>query len=81
MNYNLINLIQLMLLVICVTGIFSCAVYSYRSLKYQVKKNISENILYQWLEVIRKMLPEDYIIYEKYGIWRYSEHLKIKMML
>lgn len=80
MNYNLINLIQLMFLVICFTGIFSYAVHSYKNLKYKTEKNITANILIQWLEFVKKLLPRDYIIYEKYGIWRYLERFKMEMM-
>ncbi|MGH4124037.1 MAG: hypothetical protein ACREV6_14020 [Clostridium sp.] len=80
MNYNLINLIQLMFLVICFTSIFSYTVYTYKNLKHKVEENIIKNILIQWLGFIKKILPEDYIIYEKYGIWIYLERFKMEMM-
>ncbi|MBU3128327.1 hypothetical protein LGL55_06700 [Clostridium tagluense] len=80
MNYDLINLIQLMFLVICFTGIFSYTVYAYKNLKHKVEEKITKNILIQWLGFIKNILPEDYIIYEKYGIWIYLERFKMEMM-
>lgn len=80
MNYDLINVIELMFLVISFTSIFSYAVYSYRNIKNEAEENVTNNILIQWLEFIKKLLPEDYIIYEKYCIWIYSERLKMEMM-
>ncbi|MBU3160773.1 hypothetical protein KPL37_13585 [Clostridium frigoris] len=80
MNYDLINLIQLMFFVICFTGIISYTVFSYKNLRHKIKKNDTRNILIQWLGFIKKVLPEDYIIYEKYGMWIYVERLKIEMM-
>jgi hypothetical protein len=81
LNYDLINLIQLMFLVVCFTAIFSYTVYSYKNLKHKAEENITTNILIKWLEFINKLLPRDYIVYEKYGIWRYSGRFKMKMML
>ena len=80
MNYDLINLIQLMFLVICFTGILSSTLYFYKNFKHKTEGNITKSILIQWLGFIRKVLPEDYIIYEKYGMWIYVERLKIEMM-
>ena len=80
MNYDLINLIQLMFLVICFTSIFSYAVYTYKNVNRKVKENVIRNILIQWLEFIKKLFPEDYIIYEKYGIWRYLGRFRAEMM-
>ena len=80
MNFDLINLIQIMFLVICFTSIFSYAVYSYRNLKHKVEENATRNILIHWFEFIKRLLPEDYIVYEKYGIWRYLGRFKIEMM-
>ncbi|MBZ9607440.1 hypothetical protein G9F73_006345 [Clostridium estertheticum] len=80
MNYDLINLIQLMFLVICFASIVSYTVYSYKNLKYKTEENVARNILIQWLGFIKKILPEDYIIYEKYGMWIYTERFKIEMM-
>lgn len=80
MNYDLINLIQLMFLVICFASIVSYTVYSYKNLKYKTEGNVARNILIQWLGFIKKILPEDYIIYEKYGMWIYTERFKIEMM-
>lgn len=80
LNCNLINLIQLMLLVICFTGIFSYAVRSYKNIRHKIQENIARNISTQWFQFIEKLLPEDYIIYEKYGIWRYMDRFKIIMM-
>lgn len=80
MNYDLINLIQLMFLVILVASIFSYTVYSCKNLRQRTEENITRNILIQWLGFIKKLLPEDYITYEKYGIWIYLERFKIEMM-
>ena len=80
MNYDLINLIQLMFLVICFASIFSYTVYSYKNFKHKTEQNVTRNILIQWLGFIKKLLPEDYIIYEKYGMWIYIERFKIEMM-
>lgn len=80
MNSNLINLMQIMFLVICFTSIFSYAVYSYKNFKHKAEENVTKNILIQWFEFIKKILPEDYIVYEKYGVWRYLGRFKIKMM-
>lgn len=80
MNYNLINFVQLMFLVICFTTIFSYAVYSYKKLKHKAKINVTTNIVTLWLGFIKKLLPEDYIIYEKYGVWRYFGRFKMEMM-
>lgn len=80
MNYDLINLIQLMFLVILVASIFSYTVYSCKNLRQKTEKIGTRNILIQWLGFIKKLLPEDYITYEKYGIWIYFERFKIEMM-
>ncbi|MCB2353651.1 hypothetical protein [Clostridium estertheticum] len=80
MNYDLINLIQLMFLVICFTGILSYTLYTYKSFKHKTKENITRSVLIQWLGFIKKVLAENYIIYEKYVIWIYVERLKIEMM-
>lgn len=80
MNYDLVNLIQLMFLVMCFAGILSYTVYSYKNFKHKVEKNVTRNILIQWLEFIKKLRPEDCMIYEKYGIWIYLERFKIEMM-
>jgi len=80
LNYDLINLIQLMFLVICFASIVSYTVYSYKNLRHKIEKNGTRNVLIQWLGFIKKVAPEDYIIYEKYGMWIYVERLKIEMM-
>lgn len=80
LNYNLVNLIQLMFLIIWVTSVFSYALYSYKNIKHKAEANATKNILIQWLEFIKGLCPEDYIIYEKYGIWRYLSRFKIEMM-
>ncbi|MBU3188970.1 hypothetical protein K9O30_07730 [Clostridium bowmanii] len=80
MNYDLINLIQLMFLVILVASIFSYTVYSCKNLRQKTEGNITRNVLIRWLGFIKKLLPEDYITYEKYGIWIYLERFKIEMM-
>lgn len=69
-----------MFLILCFTGIFSYVVYSYKNLKYKTNENIISNILIHWLEFVKKLLPENYIIFEKYGIWRYSGRFKTEMM-
>jgi len=79
-SYDLINLFQLMFLVICIASIFSYTIYSYKNLKHKAEENVTRNILIQWLGFIKKLLPEEYIIYEKYGLWIYVERFKIKMM-
>lgn len=80
MNYDLINLIQLMFLIVIFTSIFSYVVHSYKNSKHKTEENVTRNILIRWLEFIKKLLPQHYITYEKYGIWRYSERFKIEMM-
>ncbi|MGV8980782.1 hypothetical protein [Clostridium sp.] len=80
MNYDIINLIQLMFLVILVASIFSYTIYSCKNIRNRTEEKITRNILIQWLGFIKKLLPEDYITYEKYGIWIYLERLKIEMM-
>ena len=80
MNNTLVNIIQLMFLVICITSIFSYAVYSYREFKHKAEEDVIKNILIMWFEFVKKLLPEDYIIYEKYGIWRYLVRFKMGMM-
>lgn len=80
MNYDLINLIQLMFLIVIFTSIFSYALHSYKNFKHKAEQNVTRNILIQWLGFIKKLHPQHYIIFEKYGIWRYSERLKIEMM-
>lgn len=80
MNYDLANLIHLMFLVICFTGILSYTMYSYKNLKNRAEENITRNILTVWLGFIKKLRPEDCIIYEKYGIWIYLVRFKIEMM-
>lgn len=80
MNYNLVNLIQLMILVLFLTSIFSYTIHSYKNLKHKAKENVIRNILIHWLEFIKKFLPEEYIIYEKYGVWRYLVRFKMEMM-
>lgn len=80
MNFDLINLIQIIFLLICVTSIFSYTVHSYKNLKHRIEENVKKNILIQWFEFIKRLLPEDYIVYEKYGVWRYLGRFKIKMM-
>jgi hypothetical protein len=69
-----------MFLVICFTSIFSYAIYSYKNLKHKAEEKVTRDILIKWLKFIKKLLPKDYIIYEKYGIWRYLVRFKIKMM-
>ena len=69
-----------MLLVICFIGIFSYTVCSYENIKHKVQVNITKDILILWFQCIKKILPEDYIAFEKYGIWRYIEHSEIEMM-
>lgn len=71
MNCNLINLVQLMLLLVCFSSIFYYALHSYKNLKYKFQQNIIKNILLRWFEFIKALSPEQYINYEKYGIWRY----------
>lgn len=69
-----------MFLVICFASIVSYTVFSYKNLRHKIEKNDTRNVLIQWLGFIKKVLPEDYIIYEKYGMWIYVECLKIEMM-
>lgn len=80
MNFNLINLIQLMFLIIFFSSIFSYTVYSYKIFKHKIEGNLTRNILIQWLEFIKKVLPEEYISYEKYNMWIYVERIKTEMM-
>jgi Na+/alanine symporter len=79
-NSNLINIIQFMFLIICFTSILSYAVYTYNKFKHKFEKNIVNKVLLQWIDFVKTLLPDQYIIYEKYGIWRYVERLKMKMM-
>jgi hypothetical protein len=69
-----------MFLIVIFTSIFTCAVHSYKNLKHKTEENLTKNILIQWLEFIKKLLPQDYIAYEKYGIWRYLGRFKMEMM-
>lgn len=80
MNYDLINLIQLIFLIVIFTSVFSYAVHSYKRFKHKTENDIKKNILIKWLEFIKKLLPQHYITYEKYGIWRYSGRFKNEMM-
>jgi|GEM_PF-1436426 len=80
LNYDLINFIQLMFLVMCFASIFTYAVYSCRNFKHKIEQNVTKNVLIQWLGFIKKVSPEDYIIYEKYGMWIYVARFKIEMM-
>ena len=80
MNYDLINLIQLMFLIVIFTSIFSYTLHSYKRFKHKVEENVIKNILIQWLGFIKKILPQHYITYEKYGIWRYLGRFKMEMM-
>jgi len=80
LNYDLVNLIQLMFLVIGFAGIISYTVYSYKNFKNRAKEKITRNILTVWLSFIKKLRPEDCIVYEKYGIWIYLVRFKIEMM-
>lgn len=57
-----------MFLVICFTGILSYTLYSYKNFKHNTEGNITKSILIQWLGFIKNVLPEDYMIYEKYAI-------------
>ncbi|MFT8315363.1 MAG: hypothetical protein ABF633_14115 [Clostridium sp.] len=80
MNSNLISIIQFMFLIMCFTSILSYALYTYNNFKHKFQRNIVKKVLLQWVNFIEKLLPDQYIVYEKYGIWRYVERLKIKMM-
>lgn len=80
LNCDLINLIQLIFLIVIFTSIFSYALHSYKGFKRKNEKNLTRSILIQWLEFIKGILPQHYIAYEKYGIWRYLGRFKIKMM-
>lgn len=80
MDYDIINLIQLMVLIVVYTSIFSYALHSYKRFKDKAEENIIGSILTQWLEFIKRLAPQHYITFEKYGIWRYSGRFKIKMM-
>lgn len=80
MNYDLINLIQLIFLIVIFTSAFSYAIHSYKKYKHKTEKNLTRNILIQWLEFIKRLLPQHYISYEKYGIWRFSGRFKMEMM-
>lgn len=60
--------------------IFSCAASAYKKLKHRIKENIIKNVVIQWIEFVKRMSPKEYIVYEKYGIWRYVERFKIEMM-
>jgi hypothetical protein len=79
-NSNLINLTQLMFLLMFFASTFIFAIYSYKSFKHKTEKNIVLNILIRWLEFIKKISPQDYMSYEKYGLWRFIGRFKIKMM-
>ncbi|MCB2294376.1 hypothetical protein LGK95_12740 [Clostridium algoriphilum] len=76
----LIKLIQLMFLVICFASIVSYTLYAYKNFKHKAEENVTRNVLIQWLGFVKKLLPEDYIIYEKYGMWIYIERFKVEMM-
>ena len=80
MNSNLINLIPLMFFVMLFTSILAYKMHSYKSIKHKVEKNVTKTILIQWVQFIKKLLPDDYKICEKYGIWRYLARFKIEMM-
>jgi len=80
LNYELVNLIQLMFLVIGFAGIISYTIYSYKNFKRKAEENITRNVLIARLGFIKKLRPEDCIIYEKYGIWIYLVRFKIEMM-
>lgn len=74
------SMIQFMFFIICFTGIFSYVVYNYNKFKHKFQKSIIKKILLQWIDFAKTLPPEQYIIYQKYGIWRYVERLKMKMM-
>jgi len=80
LNYDLISLIQLMFLMICFAGILSYTLCLYKNIKHKAEWNITRSVLIQWLGFIKDVLPENYIIYEKYKLWIYVERLKIEMM-
>lgn len=80
MDYDFLNLVQLMFLVMCVASIFTYTVYSYKNFTHRIEESVTKNVLIQWLGFIKKVAPEDYIIYEKYGMWIYIERFKIEMM-
>lgn len=80
LDSNLISIIQFMFFVICFSGIFSYAVYTCNKFKCKFEKSIIKKILLQCIDFIKTLLPEQYIVYQKYGIWIYVERLKVKMM-
>lgn len=80
MDSSLINVLEFMFLVICFTSVLSYTIYAYNNFKYTFQRDIISKILFWCVYFVKALLPEQYIIYEKYGIWRYVERLKMKMM-
>lgn len=73
MKVDTLNMMQIILFLICISSFFSFIRYSRKKAIIKLNQNIPSYIFSRALSYFRKLLIEDYICFEKYGLWRFTE--------
>lgn len=71
MKLDALNLINLILIVTSITLIFSYIKYSYKKNIYKIHNSVVYQKLSCALNYSKKLSPIDFLVFEKYEIWRY----------
>lgn len=74
MKLDILNLVQITLIFIYLSGIFYFIVYSYKRNFKNVCFKLIKQIATQVLNYSKKLTTKNYFSYEKYCIWRFCVH-------
>ncbi|MBC2582274.1 hypothetical protein [Clostridium sp. DJ247] len=74
MKTDALLIIQIILIFMCFVSIFAYVNAVYKRTIKHFNNKFSKYIFIEALRYLKKLDPKDYIVYEKYEIWRYCIH-------
>lgn len=71
MDVDFINIVNFIAIFMCMAILIISAVHVYENCRKVFIRNIIGNILIQALVYFKRLSVDQYVCYEKYGIWRF----------
>lgn len=78
MKSELINIMQIVFILMFIIGIITYAIILYKNRVRAANSSLVKKIYNMFLDFSRHMIIKDYVSFEKYDIWRYCAHFKMK---
>ena len=72
MKFDLVNMLQIFLMLCLIMTMISYFAYYYNGNRKNIESNILKSTSVQVFQYLRSLVIKDYVVFEKYGIWRFS---------